>query len=193
MIGQGRISGSLCQNCFNPDAHTLGKFKLKWPLITRSAWSGPDNPTEKQETLDSLDITRLPDYLTKTPGSAKIEPQQHYTQSMKSMWQHLSHCQWVDQVAAPLLHSLQIECTHMYVCLMKNAKLVINWAMHINSHLIKRNSHKLILYPRLLIKVNFLILSSITTVYTTVGQSGSLLKCDSVNTCCFFKEKGHLL
>ena len=33
----------------------------------------------KQETLDSLDIIMLPDYLTKTLDSAKIEPQQHYT------------------------------------------------------------------------------------------------------------------
>ena len=40
--------------------------------------------------------------------------------------------------------------------------------------------------PRLIVKVNFLILSSITTVYTTVGQSGSLLKSDFVNTVVLF-------
>ena len=52
MIWQGRFAGNLCQNCFNPDAHPLVKFKLKWPPITRSASSRPGNPTEKQDTLD---------------------------------------------------------------------------------------------------------------------------------------------
>ena len=36
MTFHGRISGGLCQNCFYPDAHPVGKFKLKWPPITRS-------------------------------------------------------------------------------------------------------------------------------------------------------------
>lgn len=41
----------------------------------------------------------------------------------------------------------------------------------------------------MLVKVNFLTLSSIITDYTTAGQSGSLLKCDFVNTCCFLMRK----